>query len=279
MPGAASAADNVVTATADLPDGTPGTGVPGYSAQADAPVALKNAGLEISKTPDQQIVNWGAGENAEWDLTVTNPQDADITGVTVTDTFPLDWTFVSSTPAPLSLTTDTQGRVFATWEVGPLASGDDSVIHVVAAPPAQPAPIVSVGDAGRYDRNYTTADADQISGTVEDDAYVRLYTPIEVGDLLWEDLNGDGLQSDGEPGVGGVSVTLMGEDMFGHPVVVTVTTEADGTYLFTQDADGVPLAPGTYTVTFGLPSGYQFTTQGSGADVAVEDDSDVNAGA
>ena len=120
MPGAASAADNVVTATADLPDGTPGTGVPGYSAQADAPVALKNAGLEISKTPDQQIVNWGAGENAEWDLTVTNPQDADITGVTVTDTFPLDWTFVSSTPAPLSLTTDTQGRVFATWEVGTL---------------------------------------------------------------------------------------------------------------------------------------------------------------
>ena len=90
VPGAASAADNVVTATADLPDGTPGTGVPGYSAQADAPVALKNAGLEISKTPDQQIVNWGAGENAEWDLTVTNPQDADITGVTVTDTFPLD---------------------------------------------------------------------------------------------------------------------------------------------------------------------------------------------
>ena len=56
MPGAASAADNVVTATADLPDGTPGTGVPGYSAQADAPVALVN---------DRQMVSYMSNDKLD----------------------------------------------------------------------------------------------------------------------------------------------------------------------------------------------------------------------
>ena len=277
IPGAAAAAENVVTAIAHLPDGTSGAGIPGYTATTDAPVALKAAGLEISKTPDQQVRNWAAGENAEWDLTVTNPSDSDLTGVTITDTFPGDWTFVSSVPTATSVSTDAQGRNVGAWEIGALAAGQSTTVHVVAHPPVQPSPVTSFGDAGRYDRNYAAADADQLSTTVEDDGYVKLYTPIQIGDLLWEDTNYDGEQTPGEPGVGGIKVYLTGVDMFGHPVVVETTTDENGNYLFDTDADGNPLAPGTYTVRFDQPEGYTFTTQGSGSDLTNGTDSNVSS--
>ena len=44
-------------------------------------------------------------------------------------------------------------------------------------------------------------------------------------------LNGDGIQDPGEPGVGGVTVTLTGTDGQGNPVTLTTTTLPDGSYM------------------------------------------------
>ncbi|MBP6624310.1 MAG: carboxypeptidase regulatory-like domain-containing protein, partial [Chitinophagaceae bacterium] len=74
-----------------------------------------------------------------------------------------------------------------------------------------------------------------------------------LGNLVWFDLNNDGLQTAEEPGVQGVSVTLC--DIAGLPLKTT-STDANGEYYF------VGLLPDTYAVKFSnLPIGYSFTTQ------------------
>ena len=74
-----------------------------------------------------------------------------------------------------------------------------------------------------------------------------------IGDTIWFDANGNGLQDPGEPGLSGVSVTLTGDtDLDGITDTVTVTTDAAGHYQF----GGLPL--GTYTLSvdpLSLPGG------------------------
>lgn len=89
-----------------------------------------------------------------------------------------------------------------------------------------------------------------------------------IGNFVWSDLNSNGVQDAGEPGVGGVVITLL--DGGGNPVSVAITG-ADGFYLFPN------VAPGNYTLSFtNLPSGVAFTTPnqtaGGGND---NNDSDV----
>ena len=66
--------------------------------------------------------------------------------------------------------------------------------------------------------------------------------PVTIGNFVWNDLNGDGLQDAGEPGLNGVTLTLSGTTGAGVGVTQTATTSGNGRYLFTA-------APGTYTVS------------------------------
>ncbi|HEX5341736.1 MAG TPA: SdrD B-like domain-containing protein [Duganella sp.] len=93
-----------------------------------------------------------------------------------------------------------------------------------------------------------------------------LYQKAEIGDKVWCDLNGDGIQQSGEGGVSGVKVTLYNE---AGVAVGTDTTDSSGLYSFTG------LAPGKYSVKFNAPDGYQFTRQNVGSD----DSKDSDAGA
>ena len=66
------------------------------------------------------------------------------------------------------------------------------------------------------------------SGEVED-----YYQPLaKIGNIVWEDLNANGLQDNGEPGFVGVDVTITGMDLQGNPISVTITTGVDGMYMF-----------------------------------------------
>ncbi len=69
--------------------------------------------------------------------------------------------------------------------------------------------------------------------------------PGTIGDRIWSDADGDGMQDPDEAGIGGVVIELLADtDGDGTPdtVVATTTTVADGSYRF----DG--LEPGDYTV-------------------------------
>ncbi|PHN07243.1 hypothetical protein CRP01_06335, partial [Flavilitoribacter nigricans DSM 23189 = NBRC 102662] len=101
--------------------------------------------------------------------------------------------------------------------------------------------------------NYTDLDAGILEGA-------------SLGDFVWEDLNGDGVQDPGEPGVGGVTVNLKDEN---GNVIDNTTTAADGSYSFTN------LEPGTYSVQFtDLPAGFSFTDLNAGGDEALDSDAD-----
>ena len=102
---------------------------------------------------------------------------------------------------------------------------------------------------------------------------------VEVGDFVFIDLNEDGIQSDGEPGLPGVTVTIFNAD--GTPVTAqsdgttpypnTTTTDADGMYIFPS------LPPGSYFVEFDLSTGenadlYTYTLTNQGGDDALDSD-------
>ncbi|MCB0183876.1 MAG: hypothetical protein KDE31_06410, partial [Caldilineaceae bacterium] len=74
--------------------------------------------------------------------------------------------------------------------------------------------------------------------------------PIEIGNRVWDDLDGDGEQDAGEPGMGGLTITLVGAD----GTSTTTNTDADGAYYFGD------LTPYTaYTLTMSGPAGYSLT--------------------
>ncbi|MEM7091968.1 MAG: SdrD B-like domain-containing protein [Actinomycetota bacterium] len=82
---------------------------------------------------------------------------------------------------------------------------------------------------------------------------------IEIGNYVWLDLDGDGIQDPGETPLEGVTVTLYAAD--GTTVLATTTTDANGEYIF-DAADGVEVATGyqidfdVSTLTTALPSGF-----------------------
>ena len=69
--------------------------------------------------------------------------------------------------------------------------------------------------------------------------------PAQLSGTVYRDNNNDGQRNNGEPGIGGVTVTLTGTDADGRPVSLTTTTDANGNYRFTD----LPAAgPNGYTV-------------------------------
>jgi len=102
---------------------------------------------------------------------------------------------------------------------------------------------------------------------------------VSVGDYVWFDENGDGVQDETEAGIEGVTLTLVGPD--GKPVadidgksVDPVKTDADGAYSF----EHLPVLPegSHYTVKVTNPEGYTATKE-NGTDDAAKDSSTGSA--
>ncbi len=78
-------------------------------------------------------------------------------------------------------------------------------------------------------------------------------TGVALGDFIWHDTDGDGLQDPGEAGIGGVTVTVTGPGSYSQ----ATTTAANGSYL----VSGITTA-GDYTATVStgtLPAGLTTT--------------------
>ena len=96
-----------------------------------------------------------------------------------------------------------------------------------------------------------------------------LYLPASLGDFVWHDRNANGVQEAGEEGIAGVTVTLYKSGA----AIGTTTTLADGKYQFTG------LVPGSYSVEFAKPAGYDsFSPMDQGTDNAADSDADVTSG-
>ncbi len=80
--------------------------------------------------------------------------------------------------------------------------------------------------------------------------------PVTVGGTVYQDTNANGVLDSGEPGIGGVTLTLSGTNSLGQSITATTTTAANGTYNFTTDSNGNSLLAGTYQIAETAPSGY-----------------------
>ncbi len=130
-----------------------------------------------------------------------------------------------------------------------LAAGNYSVRVVTATLPA--------GLAQTYDLDGTgTANiasfalAQSQNRTDVDFGYRQPPAPGSLGDRVWSDLDGDGVQDAGEVGINGVTVRLLDGT---NTVVATQVTSGDGNYTFGN------LAAGSYTVVVDsttLPAGF-----------------------
>jgi hypothetical protein len=101
---------------------------------------------------------------------------------------------------------------------------------------------------------------------------------ITVSGTVYLDVNGTGAYSSSDPGLAGITLTLSGTNNLGQGVTGTTTTAADGTYLFSADASGNGLRPGTYQVTETQPSGYLAGTTSVGTVNGTSDGTVVATG-
>ncbi|GAB2601343.1 SdrD B-like domain-containing protein [Spirosoma areae] len=98
--------------------------------------------------------------------------------------------------------------------------------------------------------------------TLDAGFYLPTLPNASLGDFVFEDMNRNGQQDTGEPGIPNATVTLISNGT----VVATTTTNASGLYSFTGLIPGVP-----YSVSFTAPPGYTATVQNSGNDAADSD--------
>lgn len=94
----------------------------------------------------------------------------------------------------------------------------------------------------------------------------RTPTPINIGNFVWVDLNGNGVQDVGEPGLGGVNVQLWNSDKTW--MIDQTYTALNGSYSL------IAPGPGDYRVRVLPPSGASFGPKDQGGDDLK--DSDIN---
>ena len=111
----------------------------------------------------------------------------------------------------------------------------------------------------RFGSSLTGPTATAAYGEVEDYEITLQPQRVTVGDRVWEDMNGNGVQDAGEPGLTNVTVRLLDAT---NGVVAASATDATGAYRFAN------LPPATYQVEFVAPAQHVFTVR----DAAITND-------
>ena len=141
-----------------------------------------------------------------------------------------------------------------------LNAGSYTVTVTAASLPSGFVPTLTGQGTAATDNNGTPASVTLATSSSQDLTVDFGYTTGrgEIGNFVWNDLNGNGIQDVGEPGMSGVTVTLSGAKS------ATTTTNANGAYAFTG------LLAGNYTVTVGTVTGFNPTTANLGGDPAKD---------
>ncbi len=219
--------------------------------QSDHTSSLTLAAAANNVLQDFGYVGGGSiGDTVFFDINgdgTLNGQDVGIPGVTVTLSGDLNNDGTSD--YTVNTTTDGSGRyVFSN-----LPPGDYTV---TVTPPA--------GTTQTYDATAPLDNQSTYSLVLMEDETAQDfgYTGTgSIGDRVWFDINGDGVQDAGEPGFVGVPVQLD-VDLDGDgtsEVTLSTTTGANGIYSFTN------LPAGTYTVRVTPPAGLVPTFDASGS--------------
>lgn len=196
---------------------------------------------DFAITDDGVIIANGNGSEFFWSYDLNTDTFTDLT---------------ESLSANSQLAKDGQGRIWALGNNSTIAQ-----LEIVGST------ITEVPGTLRSTGNHTSFDAAECAVGLS-----------SVGDFIWEDINGDGVQDPGENGIAGVTVDLYwdldsdGQIDSNDPVISTQTTDANGNYDFTElifgeyivkvsDTDGVladaTLTSSSDTLAVVVPTGVQ----------------------
>ena len=268
--GEAVAFDNSASVTGTPPTGPPVTDVSDDGADVDEN-DNGNAGDPDEDTPTPAVITALASignvvfEDTNEDGVQGDPADEPgVPGVTVT------LLNGDGTPTGQTDTTDANGA----YEFDDLDPGD--YIVVFDQPAGRDFSPQDVGGDEAAD-----SDADPVTGQTApvtlaagdnnedvDAGLTALDEPVgSISNLVFDDLDGNGVQDPGEPGIPGVTVTLL--DGNGDPIagIDPLLTDGDGNYIFAN------LPAGDYIVQFSAPDGSTFSPANVG-----DDDADSDAG-
>jgi len=194
---------------------------------------------------------------------IQDPGEAGVPGVTVNLLDAGGSPVMKGDGTPMTVVTDPSGF----YQFTDIIPGDYMVEFV--APDGM---IFSPADQDSDDQTDSDADPDSgrtqvltlTSGQNDPSWDAALYQTSAIGNFVWNDIDGNGLQN-GEPGIPGVVVELYTED---GTLVATMTTDDSGGYIF----DNLP--PDNYYLQFTPPDGLTYTKFQVGDDAGM--DSDVN---
>ncbi|MBU1668512.1 carboxypeptidase regulatory-like domain-containing protein [bacterium] len=166
----------------------------------------------------------------------------------------------------------TQTRASGYYEFKDLVAGNYYVVFGIPSNYKVSPQNEGTNDSLDSDANPTTGKTDMITlvaGLDNRTVDMGLYQEAaKIGDRVWYDANKNGIQDQGENGVGDVDVKLyrVGEN---DPVAETKTATT-GIYLFDN------VIPGEYYVEFTAPAAYTITEANKGADTATDSNADAN---
>ncbi len=125
---------------------------------------------------------------------------------------------------------------------------------------------VNIGRTGTYALDPTSLSGVGVNEPNVDGGIIS--SRAALGNFVWLDTNGDGIQQTTEKGVSGVTVILYATD--GTTVLASTITDAEGKYFFGN------LLPGNYRVGFSdIPSNLTFTQQNAAGDNSNNTNSDA----
>jgi large repetitive protein len=231
-------ADFRITVTGPLPAASTNTDDPDTPGTGDSTSVVTLTADDF----DQDFgydVNSSLGDRVWWDLDsdgVQDPGEPGINGVGISVTY-LGPDGVVGGGDDLVFTTTTSGD--GDWSLGDLPDGN----YVIAVTGGVPA-----GFAATYDPDDGVTSPDSSSAmtltTLDLDQDFGFAGDSSIGDTIWLDQNGDGIQNAGEQGIGGVTVTVT----WAGPDGDIGTTGDNESFVRITDSDG------EYSV-IGLPAG------------------------
>ncbi|MBN2104257.1 cadherin-like domain-containing protein [bacterium] len=158
---------------------------------------------------------------------------------------------------------------------------DGDTITLQSKTSASHGTVIKSGNQIIYTPNTGYTGTDQFSYTISDgrggtDTATVTVTVTEgsvqtgsIGDWIWLDLDQDGLQDAGEPGIANVTVSLYDDS---DNMLASTSTDGSGYYLFSN------LNPDDYYLIVTPSSGYQFVPQDQGMDDTIDSDADAATG-
>ncbi|MFO1531861.1 MAG: SdrD B-like domain-containing protein, partial [Kiritimatiellia bacterium] len=267
---AAAWGQDPLVASAAAPGLDLGTGIPPLPLFT----ATKVSAMESDNDADGFL---SPGDELFYTIYISNNSRAPVTDFTLKDTLPPgtvyvpnSTVFINNSNVSTAIADDASGTAFpldgagkilpettlpvgGTWKVT-----FRTLINPFSSLPANLSEILNQGNATALNETVPFETIDPIYG--------------RIGDFVWNDGNGNGLQDPGETGVPGLTVRLYDG---ASNLLATTTTDSSGKYKFTG------LLAGNYQVGFTLPTGYQYSTQNSdglGVNGPANSDANVSTG-